>query len=115
MLPPTPPPRINVPDFSYRPEPGSYGVAPVTAAIPAVSATSPKGGYPNIDNQMPWLSLLSRVRFYRNLRSIPFDSMARPDGTTIVRSVQQATAFETKMAKASLRCNLRLCRRGNYL
>lgn len=44
--------RINIPEFSYRPEPGSYGIAPIASTVPTVSATSQQGGYPNVDKQM---------------------------------------------------------------
>ena len=50
MLPPTPPPRFNIPAFSYRSPSGSYGVEPLSSTVSTVSATSLQGGYPDIDN-----------------------------------------------------------------
>ena len=49
---PTPPPRIKIPEFSYRPEPGSCDIAPIASSVPTVSATSLQGGYPDVDKQM---------------------------------------------------------------
>lgn len=50
MLPPTPPPHHSIPAFSYRPAPGSHGVAPHSSIVNPVSATSLQGGYPDINN-----------------------------------------------------------------
>jgi hypothetical protein len=52
MLPPTPPPSVKIPAFSYRSPSGSYSVEPLIYTINTVSATSPQGGYPDINNTM---------------------------------------------------------------
>jgi hypothetical protein len=50
MLPPAPPPSFDIPAFKYRPEYGSHGAEPCKSYIQSVSATSPRGGYPDVDN-----------------------------------------------------------------
>jgi len=50
MLPPVPPPYFDVPAFTYRPVFGSHGAESLKSPIHSVSATSPRGGYPDVDN-----------------------------------------------------------------
>ena len=101
MLLPVSPPDFDIPAFKYRPEFGSDGTEPHRSDLHSVSATSPMGGYPDVDNpkrdltetqQRNTLRLISLVWGYSSsqvIRSILGTELPR-NHTTYLSSVLRA-------------------------